>query len=58
MMMAKVPLLKRFFVETKGGTAIEYALIAAFISIAIVAPLLLIGPKLKGYYEKIKFDTN
>jgi pilus assembly protein Flp/PilA len=39
----KVAMLRRFLKDTKGATAIEYALIAAEISIVIVVAVTAIG---------------
>ncbi|MGE5546177.1 MAG: Flp family type IVb pilin [Solirubrobacterales bacterium] len=37
-----------------GSTAIEYALIAALISVAIVAVLLAVGGEVKGMYDAVE----
>jgi len=42
-----------FLRDRRGGTAIEYALIAFFISIAAVATLREIGPALSAKYAGI-----
>lgn len=39
--------------DEKGATAIEYGLIAAFVSIAIIATLQLIGPALDGIFQQV-----
>lgn len=39
--------------DETGATAIEYGLIAAFVSIAIVATLKLLGPRLDGIFTTI-----
>ena len=43
----------RFLREEEGATAIEYGLIAALVSVAIVAALLLLGPQLAGVFTRI-----
>jgi pilus assembly protein Flp/PilA len=47
-------MLKRFFKEEDGATAIEYGLIAALIAVAIVAVLLTLGPQLSGVFTKVQ----
>ena len=39
--------------DEEGATAIEYGLIAALIAVAIIATLLLLGPKLDGTFQTI-----
>lgn len=39
--------------DEKGATAIEYGLIAAFVSIAIVATLQILGPRLDAIFQRI-----
>jgi pilus assembly protein Flp/PilA len=46
-------LMKRFFREDDGATAIEYGLIAALIAVAIVAVLLALGPQLQAVFTKV-----
>ncbi len=43
----------RFMKEESGATAIEYGLIASLISVAIVAVLLTLGPKLTEVFQKV-----
>ena len=45
--------LKRFGLSERGATAIEYGLIAALISVAIIAALRLTGNSLKGVFNSI-----
>lgn len=45
--------LKNFLTEETGATAIEYTLIAAFIVLAIVAVLPLIGVNLEGRFQTV-----
>ena len=43
-------MLKRFLTDDTGSTAIEYALLATFVSILIVAGVTQIGSKLSSQY--------
>ncbi|NTX91310.1 Flp family type IVb pilin [Pseudomonas sp. UMC631] len=45
--------MKAFAKDKEGATAIEYAVIAGLISVAIIATLKLLGPKLVSVFEKI-----
>ena len=45
--------LARFFVDQSGATAIEYALIAAGISLAIIAAVNGLGTTLNGMFTSI-----
>lgn len=47
-------MLTRFLKEEQGATAIEYGLIASLISVAIVAVLLTLGPKLTEVFTKVQ----
>jgi pilus assembly protein Flp/PilA len=47
-------LFNRFVKDESGATAIEYGLLAALISVAIIASLQLIGPKLKAAFDKVE----
>ncbi len=46
-------LLKRFFREEEGQDAIEYALLAGFVSLAIVATVTTIGTDLNKVYSNV-----
>jgi pilus assembly protein Flp/PilA len=46
-------LLGRFVTDESGVTAVEYALIASFISIAIIVPVTQIGTHLNGVFNTI-----
>jgi len=46
-------LLKSFLVNQSGATAIEYALLAGLIALAIVASLTVIGGKLSGGFNTV-----
>ena len=45
--------LRRFAGDTSGATAIEYALIASGISIAIVGTVATLGTSVKGLYSNV-----
>jgi pilus assembly protein Flp/PilA len=42
-------MFKKFFTDTRGASAIEYCLIASFVSLAIVAGALSIGSSLNTH---------
>jgi len=44
----------RFINNESGATAIEYALIAAFIGVAITAAVTQLGEKISGKFDEIK----
>jgi len=46
--------IARFRRDESGATAIEYALIAALLSVAVIAALQSLGGKLVGTYSKIE----
>lgn len=46
-------LLLAFVEDTRGATAIEYALIGALLSTVIVAALLQIGPAIESQFEQV-----
>ena len=46
-------LFNRFVKDESGATAIEYGLLAALISVAIIATLQLIGPKLNKAFVSV-----
>jgi pilus assembly protein Flp/PilA len=45
---------RRFSQDERGATAIEYAMIAAGLSIAIVAAAMALGTSVGGMYEQVK----
>lgn len=45
--------MKRYLQNEEGATALEYGLIAAGISVAIVAVIFLIGGDLNGFFTTI-----
>ncbi|NNM72976.1 Flp family type IVb pilin [Enterovirga aerilata] len=45
--------MRRFLRDESGATAIEYALIATIVSLAIVAGATLSGTSLKGSFEQV-----
>lgn len=48
--------LLHFMKEEEGATAIEYGLIAALISVAIVGVLVTLGPALSGIFSTVQAD--
>ncbi|MBH1986108.1 MAG: Flp family type IVb pilin [Burkholderiales bacterium] len=46
--------IKAFLKDEEGASAIEYALLAALIGLAIVSTLPGVGTALKGVFDKIK----
>ena len=50
-------LLAQFFVEEDGQDLIEYALLAAFISLAVVTSIDAIGGSLRGTYQSFADDV-
>ena len=46
--------ITKFLRDETGATAIEYGLIASLISVAIVAVLLTLGPKLTEVFQKVR----
>ncbi len=44
---------KNFLDDNKGATAIEYAMIAAFIAMAIVTALALLGESLRERFQAV-----
>ncbi len=45
--------LGRFLHDQKGATAIEYAMIAAGIGVAVAATVMSLGTKLSGMYQSV-----
>jgi pilus assembly protein Flp/PilA len=50
--------IERFLKNESGATAIEYGLIAALISIAIIAGVRNIGTKLSTTFENVQGNLN
>ncbi len=46
-------LLKQFFADESGATAIEYGLIAALVSIVMVGTVMTLGEKVLGLYKQV-----
>ena len=46
--------IRRFLKSDNGATAIEYGLIAALISVAIIAAVSLLGTELAGVFNDIQ----
>ena len=51
-------MLKRFIRDESGATAIEYGLIAAGISVAIIATVQGLGTKLNSTFNAVKSALN
>jgi pilus assembly protein Flp/PilA len=45
---------RRFLRDEKAATAIEYALIAGGIAVAVAATVMVLGTKVSGVFESIK----
>lgn len=50
--------MKRWFRDERGATSIEYALIAAFIFLAIVSSVSLLGPALNTIFSNVASGFN
>lgn len=50
--------LKSFFQDDSGATAIEYGLIAALISVGLIAAANLLGNELSETFNKISTELN
>jgi pilus assembly protein Flp/PilA len=46
-------ILRKFFRDERGATAIEYALIAALIALVIIPGVKAIGPKLSATFTSV-----
>jgi pilus assembly protein Flp/PilA len=51
--LAVCALVRRFARDDRGATAIEYALIASGISVAIVGTVATLGSNVKGFYTSV-----
>lgn len=51
-------LFARFAQDESGATAIEYGLIAALISVAIIVAVSTLGNTLRGVFENINTELN
>ncbi len=49
-----MPNILRFIKQEQGATAIEYGLIAALISVAIVGVLVTLGPALSNVFSTVQ----
>lgn len=47
--------VRQFVRDERGATAIEYALIAAGIAVAIASTVMSLGTSVKALYEKVVF---
>ena len=52
------PLLKRFLADQSGATAIEYALIAVLVAIAIIGAVTALGSSLKSIFDTVASTVN
>ena len=50
--------LKRFAVDESGATAIEYALIASLVAVAIIAALNAMSSKLQATFNEVASNLN
>jgi Flp pilus assembly pilin Flp len=48
-------IVKSFFIDRSGATAIEYALISAIITVALIAVWGTMGDQVKAMLERIQF---
>lgn len=51
-------MLKRFLTNESGATAIEYALIAALLALAIIGSVGLLGGELKSSFENTATEVS
>ena len=51
-------MIRRFFKDEEGATAIEYGLIAALISIAAIAAMTNVGNNLKTIFNDVANNLN
>ena len=49
-------MLTKLFHDDSGATAIEYGLIAALISVAIISAVTLVGTNLSATFQKVATD--
>lgn len=47
------PLFKKLIRDEQGQTMVEYGLLIALISIAVIAVLVLLGPRIAGFFESV-----
>lgn len=55
-MIAMIMLIREFLKDDGGATAIEYAMIAAFIAVAIVGAVTSLGTSLTGIFANVNSD--
>jgi pilus assembly protein Flp/PilA len=51
-------MLKRFLTNKRGATAIEYALIAALLALAVISSVTLLGGELKTSFENTATEVS
>jgi pilus assembly protein Flp/PilA len=45
--------IKRYFLDNRGATAIEYGIIALLVSVAIIASVTQVGSRVTGLFNKV-----
>lgn len=45
--------MKKFLRDESGQTMVEYGLLIALISIAVIAVLVLLGPRIAGFFQAV-----
>lgn len=45
--------MKRLFRDESGQTMVEYGLLVALISIAVIAVLIVLGPRIAGFFTQV-----
>ena len=46
-------MIMRLFKDESGQTMVEYGLLIALISIAVIAVLVLLGPRIAGFFQAV-----
>lgn len=46
-------MLTRLYKDESGQTMVEYGLLIALISIAVIAVLVLLGPRIAGFFQAV-----
>lgn len=50
--------IKRFFLEEEGATAVEYGILVALITVAVLATVFMLGQKLEEVFNRIQRCLN
>ena len=53
-MLVECAIVRRFLRDEQGTTAIEYALVASGITVAIAASVHALGPAVRGLFESVQ----